>query len=115
MGFTGERCEYSMPIWCNYTIKVLNNAAFFVRFSIVYNQNGVRQPIKTSKTAHFIGESSSLAIARNYENMRVLIEAYDGFTWTVVHEDKYLGLNTECTKCYKVRLRLSNGRRARLS
>ena len=85
---------------CDFSIGLFNDGAFTTRFKIQYKIDGITQPIITSSSLPFIGQSTFNTIPYYATDIVVTIEVL-GWNWFSVKEDTGINTATFCTKCYK--------------
>lgn len=85
---------------CDFSIGLFNDGAFTTRFKIQYKIDGITQPIITSSSLPFIGQSTFNTIPYYATDIVVSIEVL-GWNWFTVKEDTGIQTSTYCTKCFK--------------
>jgi hypothetical protein len=85
---------------CNFTVSVENMGAYAVRFKIEYTIDGIRQPIYTSPSMLFIGNTESVVIPHYSKNIKITMQKFT-LSWSNMFQDANISTDNSCIKCYK--------------
>lgn len=96
-----ERQTSTLVPRCNFTITLLNDGLFTVRFRVAYKIDGIQQPMFTSENLMFVGQQTSFTLPYYAQDLNVFIEKRF-LSWVRVASDTAINTATQCTKCYKV-------------
>jgi len=84
---------------CNFTVTLRNEGAYIARFKLLYNVDGITQPIQVSNQISAF-QSKSLTIPYFAQNLIVIGERIS-VGWNEIFTDSGIDIASKCTKCYK--------------